>query len=100
MTTDAFRRVNDAAGPALAHLVQRLLPQGRRMGRYWVALNPTRHDRNLGSFKVDLETGQWADYATDDRGGDVISLVAYAYGLSQGEAKVLVAQAVGVGNDR
>jgi hypothetical protein len=67
-------------------IVLRWLPEGRREGHEWVARNPTRADRHLGSFKINLRTGQWADFATGDKGGDVISLAAYLHGLSQSVA--------------
>ena len=42
------------------------------------AFNPRRADRHLGSFQINVRTGKWADFATGDRGGDLISLgVAY-----------------------
>ena len=40
----------------------------------WVALNPRRCDRNLGSFKVNRFDGKWRDFATGDKGGDPVSL--------------------------
>ena len=43
----------------------------------YVALNPTRNDRRPGSFKINIRTGRWCDFATGDRGGDPVSLVAY-----------------------
>src|SRR4051812_30722944 len=81
-----FDTVAAAALPPLPVLVSRWLPGGRREGNEWVSLNPRRGDRRPGSFKVNLRTGRWADFATDDRGGDVISLAAHLYGLSQLEA--------------
>jgi hypothetical protein len=66
--------------------VQRWLPDGRRSGQEWVARNPTRADRHPGSFKVNLVTGRWADFATGHVGGDAISLAAYLFGLSQVDA--------------
>jgi len=62
------------------------LPDGKRLGREWVAKNPTRQDRRAGSFKINMETGRWADFATGDSGGDVISLYAYLNGLKQIDA--------------
>ena len=67
-------------------LARRWLPDGRREGQEWVARNPTRADRHPGSFKVNLRTGRWADFATGHKGSDVISLAAHLYGLSQLEA--------------
>ena len=48
--------------------------------------NPHRRDRTTGSFKINLRTGRWADFATGDKGGDVISLAAFLWGVSQREA--------------
>ena len=67
-----------------------LLPKGRRRGREYVALNPKRPDRALGSFKVNLVTGRWADFATDDRGGDLIALTAWVLCVRQSEAARLL----------
>jgi hypothetical protein len=58
-------------------LVPQWLPKDKREGPEWVALNPTRVDKHLGSFKVNLESGQWADFATGERGGDLVSLYGY-----------------------
>lgn len=81
-----FSRVAAAARPNLSLIVKRWLPEGRREGNEWVARNPTRPDRNPGSFKINLRTGRWADFATGHIGGDAISLAAYLFGLSQAEA--------------
>jgi len=43
-----------------------------------------------------LRSGRWADFATDDKGGDVISLAAYLSGLSQAEAARELARALGI----
>lgn len=71
------------------------LPHGRRRGHEWVATNPTRSDAKPGSFSVNLTTGAWGDFATDDRGGDVISLYAYLHGLSQIDAARRLSQDYG-----
>jgi hypothetical protein len=81
-----FALINRAALPVLPTLLARWLPGGQRVGAEWVARNPTREDRNLGSFRINLRTGRWADFATGDKGGDVVSLSAYLFGLSQVEA--------------
>jgi len=51
-----------------------------------MARNPRRADRHPGSFKINLHTGKWADFASGDRGGDPVSLAAFLFGLSQIEA--------------
>src|ERR1700719_2905999 len=92
----AFRRIADEARANCASIIMQWLPSGKRYGREWCALNPRRNDRRIGSFRVNLRTGSWGDFATDDRGGDLISLAAYIYGLSQAEAALKIAQMLGV----
>ena len=92
----AFRRIADAARANCAAIVMQWLPRGKRYGIEWCALNPRRNDRRIGSFRVNLRTGAWADFAADDHGGDLISLAAYLYGLSQAEAAVRVAHMLGI----
>ena len=60
-----------------------------------VVRNPTRNDRGPGSFKINLRSGKWADFATPDKGGDVISLAAYLSGLRQTEAARRLADMLG-----
>ncbi|MFO1138351.1 MAG: hypothetical protein U1E41_04655 [Paracoccus sp. (in: a-proteobacteria)] len=91
-----FARINSAALSALPSLLSRWLPDGRRMGHEWVARNPTRADQKPGSFRVNMHTGRWADFATDDRGGDPISLAAYLAGTGQAEAARALADMLGV----
>ncbi len=81
-----YRRIAAMALPQLPRLVPGWLRDGRRIGAEWVARNPTRNDSTLGSFKINLHTGRWADFATGDKGGDAISLLAYLRGTSQSEA--------------
>ena len=77
-------------------LVRRWLPDGRREGAEWVAINPTRADHRRGSFKVNLATGKWSDFATGDAGGDLIALAAYLFHLDQAEAARKIAAALGI----
>jgi hypothetical protein len=72
-----FAEINRAALAAFPVVLARLLPGGKRLGAEIVALNPRRADRRPGSFKVNRYTGRWADFATGDKGGDPISLVAF-----------------------
>lgn len=90
-----FTDVREHALPLARPILQRLLPNGRECGHEWVALNPKRPDRNHGSFKVNLRTGRWADFATGDRGGDLISLYAYLDDCSQLEAAKAIARFIG-----
>lgn len=90
-----FERVNAAALAVLPALLARWLPDGQREGHEYVARNPRRSDRRPGSFRINLHTGKWADFATDDRGGDVVSLAAYLSGASQLEAARNLANMLG-----
>lgn len=92
----AFKRIADAALRHTDTLVRRWLPNGKREGSEWVAINPTRSDSRLGSFKVNITTGRWADFATGDRGGDLISLASYLHRISQAEAAKRVSDMLGV----
>jgi hypothetical protein len=91
-----FSATKQAAMACLPKLVEKWLPHGKRRGHEWVATNPTRSDRRPGSFSVNLKTGMWADFATGDRGGDPISLAAYLFSMSQGEAARMIAIVLGV----
>jgi hypothetical protein len=91
-----YRAINSAARAELPVLLRRWLPDGRRQGHEWIARNPLRADRHLGSFSVNMVTGRWADFATGDRGGDPISLAAYLFNLRQSQAARELAGVLGV----
>lgn len=87
MTPRADIKATAAAALSQAEAVlAQWLPQGRRQGSEWVSRNPTRNDDKPGSFSASIATGRWSDFATGDKGGDLVSLVAYLDGTSQGEA--------------
>jgi len=92
----AFRRIADAALDHADTIVRRWLPDGRRESAEWVAINPARVDHRRGSFKVNLRTGAWADFAVNHRGGDLISLAAYLFRISQRDAALRVAEMIGI----
>jgi hypothetical protein len=92
-----FDRINRAALAAFPAVLARILPSGKQLHREWVALNPRRADRNLGSFRVNRYNGKWCDFATGDKGGDPISLVAYVEGVTQGDAARRLARMLGIG---
>jgi uncharacterized protein (DUF927 family) len=91
-----FAAVSTAAQSALTSLVQDWLPDGKREGSEWVARNPTRGDNKAGSFKVNLSTGVWSDFATGEAGGDAIDLLAYLNRTSKLDAAREIAQRLGV----
>ncbi len=91
-----FDAINRAALDCLPDLLRRWLPDGRIEGQEFVAKNPRRADRKPGSFKINMRTGRWGDFATGDTGGDVVSLAAYLAGTKQIEAARNLADMLGV----
>ena len=94
-----FPAINRAALASLLALLRRWLPDGQLMGREYEARNPRRADRRPGSFKVNVNTGKWADFATGDKGGDVVSLAAYLSGAGQADAARALADMLRVRHD-
>ena len=92
-----FQAINRAALGALQVILSRWLPDGKRIGLEWIARNPRRADHHAGSFSINLTTGRWADFATGDRGGDIISLAAYLSDIGQVEAACRLAAMLGIG---
>ena len=64
------------------------LPNAKLTKRGWNdgGLCPFHTDNNAGSFRVNLETGQFKCFACDAAGSDVIAFVMALYGLNFGEA--------------
>jgi len=92
----AFSRIAGAALPYSDTIVRRWLPDGRQEGHEWVCRNPRRADHRAGSFKINVITGRWADFATGDSGGDLVSLGAYLFGLSQKDAALKIADMLAI----
>lgn len=93
-----FAALNRRAVQQLPAILMRFLPGGLVRGQEYIALNPRRSDRRLGSFKINVRTGRWSDFATGDAGGDVVSLIAYVQNVGQLEAARLVLEAIGGGH--
>jgi hypothetical protein len=91
-----FERVKAAALANADRIVPALLPDGRREGAEWVARNPLRTDRQPGSFKINLSSGKWSDFATGDRGGDLVSLAAFVAEVDQRAAATSLAEVLGI----
>jgi hypothetical protein len=45
---------------------------------------------------VNTHTGRWADFATGDKGGDIISLAAFLFNIRQNESRKRIAEMLGV----
>lgn len=93
-----IRKIAAGALAQSEQVARHWLPGGKRQGAEWVAQNPTRSDERAGSFSVNLDTGAWADFATDDAGGDLVALVAYVEVCTQSEAAKRVANHLGLSN--
>ena len=81
-----FKALNEKILLNAENFVENLIPKGKKSRNEWIALNPTRDDKNMGSFRINLISGKWADFATGDKGSDLISLYAYIKKCSQYEA--------------
>ena len=61
-------------------LLAEWLPDGELQGDEWVSKNPMRpDDTNPGSFKINIVSGKWSDFALGDdaKGNDLMSLYKY-----------------------
>lgn len=85
----SFAEVKAASLRSIHAVLARWLPGGKTVdnGHEYTAPNPTRADKSMGSFKVNLSKGAWSDFATGDSGGDLIDLVRYVDGCSEVEAR-------------
>ncbi|MCJ8167686.1 toprim domain-containing protein [Atopomonas sediminilitoris] len=91
-----IQRIADAALPQADTLLADWLPDGTRKGvEYWPT-NPVRGDRRPGSFSINTSTGTWHDFASGDKGGDLVSLMAYLRGCRQMDAARIIAQQLGL----
>lgn len=72
-----FAEIKSMLQSSIVSLAQKLVPNGTRNGKWWVACNPTRDDAKA-SFGIGLTgvPGAWCDFATGDK-GDVFDLIAY-----------------------
>ena len=69
-------------------------------GDEYDVLNPLRDDRTRGSFRINVTSGEWGDFATDLRGKSPISL--YAQFFCDGnhpEAAKQIARQIGMLHD-
>lgn len=91
-----FTALSTLALASVEPLLSEFLPGGKMEGQEYVIKNPTRADGKPGSFKVNVSTGLWSDFATSDGGNDLISLIAYLKKCSQGEAAKTLSIFLGV----
>src|SRR5688572_20442791 len=81
-----FNAVRAAAQHNALAICHRILPGGRVVSGEYLVRNPKRADRTPGSFRINIRSGRWCDFATGDKGGDLIALVAWRFDVTQLEA--------------
>jgi putative DNA primase/helicase len=91
-----FAAINRAAVARLPELVQGWIPGGAFEGDEYVVRNPKRNDLSPGSFKINVRTGKWGDFAAQIGGGDPIGLWAFLDDVKQSEAAQRLAQRLGI----
>ncbi|RMR97649.1 putative inner membrane protein [Pseudomonas coronafaciens pv. garcae] len=84
----SFAQVKSTALRNIDKVLAHWLPNGKRVdgGKEYTAPNPTRTDKRAGSLKISISKGTWSDFATGDKGGDLIDLVRYIDGGTDVEA--------------
>lgn len=89
-----FKALADALLAMADTLVPGWLPGGRRHGPEWKCGSLAGEAGS--SCSVNLVDGKWADFASDERGNDLLSLYASIHGLKMHEAAVQLARAHGL----
>ena len=95
-TIPAIKRVAIAALGSIDSVLNQWLPGGKREGSEYLTLNPKRADSTPGSFSINLKTGKWSDFATGDKGLDLVALVSYLENEAQGKAANRLAVFLGI----
>src|ERR1700730_3596436 len=75
---------------------QGVCPAGASMLTNMSCGNPTRADRHPGSFRINMRTGKWAEFAIGAGGGDPVSLVAYLENVRQPKAARLLGRMLSI----
>ena len=89
-----FAELADALLARADTLVPAWLPGGRRNAHEYVC--GSLQGGSGTSCSVNLVTGQWADFASDEKGGDLVGLYAACHGLTMGKAALTVARDEGL----
>jgi uncharacterized protein (DUF927 family) len=97
MDVSCIRGVSAAALARFDDVVDWLgIGGGKIQGREYLPLNPRRADAQPGSFSINRDSGHWADFAADEKGGDLVSLAAYLRDEKQGDAARALAECLGI----
>jgi hypothetical protein len=86
-STETRKQIQHASIQWCEVLVRRWLPGGRLDGNEYTVLNPTRDDKTKGSFRINVASGAWADFAVDGmRGQSPVSLYQHLNQVNREEA--------------
>lgn len=77
LATPDFQATDEEALYHAEDVLRELVPDGDLVGEEYTALNPTRDDSEPGSFKFNVCTGLWGDFATEETGVGFISYTQY-----------------------
>ena len=90
-----FRELAEALLSRAETLVPLWLPGGTRSGHEWVCAGLSGGHGTSCSVNISggsKKCGHWADFATDERGKDLVGLYAAIHGIDQGKAAVQLAR--------
>jgi hypothetical protein len=79
-----FQRIAADLLAASETLLPSWLPAGKRRGAEYVCGSLSGDEGD--SLSINVRTGLWADFATGEKGGDLLSLYAAIHGMKQGDA--------------
>ncbi len=89
MKNNIYEIVTSTLGLRINEVLEILLPNGKVIGKYYTCASiKGGHGQ---SCKTDISSGRGCDYATDDKWGDIIALVALQNKSSQYEAALFLA---------
>lgn len=91
-----FRGIAQALLAQAEHLVAQWLPGGRRRGHEWTCGDLSGAEGT--SCSVNLNSGAWADFASGEKGGDLLGLYAAKHGLSMAKAARELQAQLGLGS--
>lgn len=83
-----FDEAREKVSPSLIRSMFDSAGSYERTGEFYM-LSPLRNDKNVGSFHINLSSGQWFDHGTDE-GGDLIDLISLARNCSKKEAAEMI----------
>jgi uncharacterized protein (DUF927 family) len=92
-----FKQIAGRALEQIEAVCLHWLPAGKKAGPEWEIGD--RHGNAGKSLKVHLtggKAGMWSDFSTDDKGGDLVSLVAFVDGCPQLDAARKLAEFLGI----